>query len=120
TNANFVTVPAATNHYHPMKGPMTTQTLQDIIGHEPFHWRGDRDGIEQFDGTFANLQGAPDTVTTNDMQDLKNFLAAVRFAPNPFRTFSNSLPTNLPLPGQFALGRGALPAGAPLPNGNAA
>ena len=22
--------------YHPMKGPMTTQTLQDIIGHEPY------------------------------------------------------------------------------------
>ncbi len=29
------------------------------------------------------------------------------------------MPTNLALPGQFALGRGALAAGAPLPNGNA-
>ncbi len=27
--------------FHPMKGPMTTQTLQDIIGQEPHHWRGD-------------------------------------------------------------------------------
>jgi len=26
--------------FHPMKGPMVTQTFQDIIGHEPFHWRG--------------------------------------------------------------------------------
>src|SRR5581483_5463104 len=32
--------------WHPMKGPMTTQTLQDIVGHEPFHWRGDRFGLE--------------------------------------------------------------------------
>jgi DNA-binding beta-propeller fold protein YncE len=26
--------------FHPMKGPLVTQTLQDIIGHEPLHWRG--------------------------------------------------------------------------------
>ena len=31
-----------------MKGPMTTQTMIDIIGHEPHHWRGDRDGLEEF------------------------------------------------------------------------
>ena len=28
--------------FHPMKGPMTTQTMQDLIGKEPLHWRGDR------------------------------------------------------------------------------
>jgi len=115
--ANFV--PVVTNSYHPMKGPMVTQTLQDIIGHEPFHWRGDRDGIEQFDGTFTNLQGAATGLTSNAMQELKDFLSSVRFAPNPFRQFDNSLPTSLPLPGQSALGRGLLPAGSPLPNGNA-
>ncbi|MEY2429652.1 MAG: hypothetical protein QOJ40_2537 [Verrucomicrobiota bacterium] len=111
--------PAATNNFHPMKGPMVTQTLQDIIGHEPFHWRGDRDNIEQFDGTFTNLQGAATGLATNEMQDFKSFLATVRFAPNPFRQFDNSLSTNLALPGQFALGRGTLPAGTALPNGNA-
>jgi DNA-binding beta-propeller fold protein YncE len=115
--ANFI--PVTTNSYHPMKGPMVTQTLQDIIGHEPFHWRGDRDSIEQFDGTFTNLQGAATGLTTNGMQELRDFLATVRFAPNPFRQFDNSLPANLPLPGQVSLGRGSLPAGAPLPNGNA-
>ena len=120
TNANFANfTPATTNHYHPMKGPMVTLTLQDIIGHEPFHWRGDRDGIEQFDATFTDLQGMASKPTTNDMQTLKNFLATLRFAPNPFRNFNNSLSTNLPLPGQLALGRGNLPAGTQLPNGNA-
>ena len=119
TNANFASfVPSVTNHFHPMKGPMVTQTLQDIIGHEPFHWRGDRDGLEQFSSTFTNLQGTADTLTTAEMQELKDFLATVRFAPNPFRQFDNSLSTNLPT-GQLALGRGTLPAGAPLPNGNA-
>jgi DNA-binding beta-propeller fold protein YncE len=119
SNANFGSnIPAFTNNYHPMKGPMTTITLQDIIGHEPFHWRGDREGIEQFNVTFTNLQGAPEGLTTNEMADMKSFLATVRFPPNPYREFDNSLATNLPLPGQFVLGRGALPAGAPLPNGN--
>jgi hypothetical protein len=120
TNANFGNfVPGLTNNYHPMKGPMTTLTLQDIISHEPFHWRGDRNGIEQFSGTFTNLQGAVATLTTNEMEDLKDFLATVRFAPNPFRQFDNSLSTNLPLPGLLAFGRGSLPAGSPLPHGNA-
>lgn len=119
TKANFVATPAVTNNYHPMKGPMTTQTFQDIIGHEPFHWRGDRDDIEQFDGTFTNLQGAVTGTATNEMAALKNFLATVRFAPNPFRPLDNSLPTSVPLPGQFAMGRGVLAAGKQLPNGNA-
>ena len=119
TSANFIATPAVTNNYHPMKGPMTTQTLQDIIGHEPFHWRGDRDGIEQFTPTFTNLQGSVVGIATNEMADMKAFLATIRIPPNPFRQFDNSLPTNLALPGQFTLGRGALPAGSPMPNGNA-
>ena len=53
------------------------------------------------------------------MADFKNFLATVRFPPNPFRQIDNSLSTNLPIPGFFALGRGTLPAGTQLPNGNA-
>jgi DNA-binding beta-propeller fold protein YncE len=120
TNANFANfVPAITNNYHPMKGPMVTQTLQDIIGHEPFHWRGDRDGLEQFSSTFTNLQGAAGTLTINEMQELKDFLGTIHFPPNPFRQFDNSLSTNISLQGQSALGRGRLPAGTPLPNGNA-
>jgi DNA-binding beta-propeller fold protein YncE len=112
-------VPGVTNQFHPMKGPMVTLTLQDIIGHEPFHWRGDRADIEAFDSTFTNLQGAVTGLATNEMQDFKSFLATIRFAPNPYRQFDNSLSTNVPLPDQFALGRGTLPAGARLPNGNA-
>jgi YVTN family beta-propeller protein len=112
-------LPAVTNNYHPMKGPMTTVTLQDIIGHEPFHWRGDRQGIEQFNIGFTNLLAMPEGLDTNEMQELKSFLGTIGFGPNPFRPPDNSLPTNLALPGQFALGNGVLPAGAPLPNGNA-
>ncbi|HZM05369.1 MAG TPA: beta-propeller fold lactonase family protein [Candidatus Saccharimonadales bacterium] len=112
-------LPVITNNFHPMKGPMTTLTLQDIIGHEPFHWRGDREGIEQFNLTFTNLQGMAEGLNATEMQEFKSFLGTIGFAPNPFRQFDNSLSTNLALPGQFATGRGALPGGAPLGHGNA-
>src|SRR5262249_8662974 len=29
-------------HFHPMKGPMTTQTLRGMVNHGAMHWRGDR------------------------------------------------------------------------------
>ncbi|MFQ5425423.1 MAG: hypothetical protein ACE5F9_15770, partial [Phycisphaerae bacterium] len=105
--------------WHPMKGPMTTQTLQDIIGNEPFHWRGGREGLEAFAGAFQTLQGDDVPLPPLDMQQFEDFLATIHFPPNPFRNFDNTLPVNLPLPGHFATGRFAAPAGTPLPSGNA-
>lgn len=114
-------LPGLTNGFepfHPMKGPMTTQTLQDIIGHEPHHWRGDRLGIEEFNGAFIGLQGNDANLTPTQMQEFEDFLATIAFPPNPYRNFDNSLPTNLPLPGHLRTGRFGN-AGLPLPNGNA-
>jgi hypothetical protein len=104
--------------WHTMKGPMLTQTLQDIIGKEPHHWRGDRDGLEEFSGAFLGLQGDDTTLTAAEMQQFEDFLATIAFPPNPFRNLDNTLPVNLPLPDHFTTGRFA-PAGQPLPNGNA-
>ncbi|MBK7997724.1 MAG: hypothetical protein IPK15_03040 [Verrucomicrobia bacterium] len=108
-----------TNTYHPMKGVMVTQTLQDIIGHEPFHWRGDRADIEAFQGTFTNLQGAAAAPSHVEMREFRDFLASIRLPPNPYRNLDNSLATNVPLRGQVALGDGELPSGTPLPSGDA-
>ena len=105
-------------NWHPMKGPMLTQTLQDIIGKEPHHWRGDRDGIEEFNPAFVGLLGDDEVLSALEMQEFEDFLATIHYPPNPFRNFDNSLPTNLPLPGHFTTGRFG-PAGQPLPNGNA-
>ncbi|MCC7012731.1 MAG: beta-propeller fold lactonase family protein [Planctomycetes bacterium] len=104
--------------WHPMKGPMTTQTLQDIVAHEPLHWRGDRAGLEEFNGAFVGLQGDDTNLTPTEMQQFEDFLATITYPPNPYRNFDNTLPTNLPLPGHFTTGRFA-PAGQALPNGNA-
>lgn len=109
--------------FHPMKGPMTTQTLQDIIGKEPFHWRGDRDGLENFNPAFMGLQGDDAVLDPVEMQEFEDFLATLHFPPNPNRNLDNTLPTDLPLPGEFASGRfagvGGLNRGDPMPNGDA-
>ncbi|MFM1921172.1 MAG: hypothetical protein RLZZ303_2806 [Candidatus Hydrogenedentota bacterium] len=105
--------------FHPMKGPMTTQTLVGIMGHEPFHWRGDRLGLEEFNPAFEGLLGDDELLTPQEMQQFKDFLATIHFPPNPYRNIDNSLPTNLPLPGHYATGDNELPEGTPLPNGNA-
>lgn len=125
-------------NFSSVKGLMTTQTLQDIIGKEPLHWRGDRDGIEQFAGAFDGLQGADVPLDGTSMQEFKNFLASVWFEPNPMRPLDNALPggpplsdaytgdhENLALPGHFSpgtsipgkLGYSAL--GTQLPAGDA-
>ncbi len=105
--------------HHPMKGPTTTQTLQDIIGKEPLHWRADRSGIEAFAGAFQGLQGDDAPLDAVSMQEFKAFLATIYFPPNPFRNFDNTMPTSLPLPGHYKTGKFGN-AGDPLPNGNAA
>jgi mono/diheme cytochrome c family protein len=103
--------------FHPMKGPMVTQTFQDIIGHEPFHWRGDRDGLEEFNGAFKGLNGDDEVLTPTQMQQFKSMLATITFPPNPFRNIDNSLPQSVDLSNQYTSGRFA-PAGIPLGSGN--
>ncbi len=105
--------------YHPMKGPMTTQTLQDSLLHEPLHWRGDRAKIEDFGASFFALQGADAPLAGQDMQDFKEFLKTITYPPNPYRAFDNTIPQDLPLPGHYKTGRYAGAAGDPLGNGNA-
>lgn len=104
--------------FHAMKGPMTTQTLQDIIGHEPHHWRGDRAGIEAFNPAFEGLLGDDAQLSAAEMQRFEDFLATITFPPNPFRAIDNGLPRSLPLPGHYTAGRFAV-AGQPLPPGDA-
>jgi YVTN family beta-propeller protein len=109
--------------WHPMKGPMTTQTLQDIIGREPHHWRGDRRGLEQFAGAFEGLMGADEPLSREEMREFEDFLATIHFPPNPFRHLDNALSEQVPLAGHYSVGRfepeGGLAAGEPLPDGNA-
>jgi YVTN family beta-propeller protein len=112
---------AATDEFHPMKGPMTTQTLRGLANSGGMHWRGDRTngffGVDPaigppFDAelsfnnfivAFAGLVGG-DTPPTDpglqaDMQKFTDFQLRVTLPPNPIRNLDNSL-TSAQLPGK--------------------
>ncbi len=98
-------------NFHPIKGPMTTQTLRGMANDGPMHWRGDRSGannpggsaddenaafnrfIVAFDGLVG--RGSPDApVSSTDMQKFADFILQVMMPPNPVRALDNSLNTD--------------------------
>lgn len=84
------------NDWHPMKGPMMTQSLIGSIGTEPLHWRGDREDIGAFTSGFTGLLGVASPPTAPEMTKLGNFLSTIRYQPNPYRTFDDQLPMSIP------------------------
>ena len=76
-------------NFHPLKGVKTTQFLIDIIGRGRgnLHWRGDKDGFQDFAGAFQNLQGADAPLDVVSMQEFSDFLAACWYVPNPYRAY---------------------------------
>lgn len=81
----------ACEDFHPLKGPMTTQTLQGIIGLEPLHWRGDRENLAAFNPAFVGLLGNDRQLSAEEMRAFEAFLATLTFPPNPNRNPDNSL-----------------------------
>ncbi len=78
--------------YHPMKGPMTTQTLRGLADLGLMHWRGDRSSFLAFDGAFVSLLGRSDSLSASDMTAYRDFINTVRYYPNPNRPLDRSLP----------------------------
>ena len=88
------------NGFHPMKGPKTTQTLQDIIDqNQLLHWRGDRENLAAFAGAFVHLQGDDVEPSAAALQEFEDFLSTIYFPPNPLRNLNNSFSTSVPVPG---------------------
>ncbi len=83
------------NPWHPMKGPMVTQTLQGIVGSEPFHWRGDRENVAAFAPAFTGLQGADAQPSAAEMQQLTDFVATIVYQPNPNRNLDGTMPASI-------------------------
>lgn len=99
--------------FHPMKGPMTTQSLRGMANHGPMHWRGDRTGgndapsvqpnggtfnedaaFKKFNPAFQGLIGRSAQLTAPEMQAFTNFILQVTYPPNPVRNLDNSLTTD--------------------------
>ncbi|MBL8897271.1 MAG: YncE family protein [Planctomycetes bacterium] len=68
--------------FHPMKGPMTTQTLRGLRGAQPLHWRGDRIDLDGFQPAFEKLLGGA-LLSATDFADFKAFVLSLPYPPNP-------------------------------------
>jgi hypothetical protein len=89
--------------FHPLKGPMTTQTLRGLVNNGPMHWRGDRTGgfvgqpldstlaFEAFNVAFAGLLGRSGPLTATQMQQFTEFMLEVLLPPNPIRNVDNTV-----------------------------
>ena len=55
------------------KGPLVTQTLIGLTGLEPFHWRGERSLLADFNGAFDDLLGGSE-LSTSDLDDFETFV----------------------------------------------
>lgn len=75
--------------FHPLKGPMVTQTLRGLFDTEPFHWRGDRADFGAFNPAFASLLGGSQ-ISTGEMDDYEAFIHSMKYPPNPFRDLTDA------------------------------
>ena len=80
--------------FHPMKGPMTTQTLRGLLNLSPYHWRGDQVNFAAFNPAFNELMGGSE-LSNEDMTLYTNFVNTILFLPNPYENLDRSLPTSL-------------------------
>ena len=79
--------------FHPMKGPLTTQTLRGLNGMDPLHWRGDRTNFTHFNGAFDSLLGGS-AIPAADMNAFRDFINTIVFEPNPNQNLDRTLPTS--------------------------
>ncbi len=107
-NAYVANSPRTTFSFHPMKGPMSTQTLRGMAGNGPLHWRGDRPGqnrkvvrgrlesleeaaFKEFNGAFVDLNGRASPLPEAEMQAFTDFALALAMPPNPVRALDGTL-----------------------------
>jgi len=95
----------ANRRFHPMKGPMTTQTLRGMALAGPMHWRGDRTtgvlspqdssderaSFLQFAEAFESLLGRSAPLGTEEMEEFASFVLSIVPPPNPIRRLDDSL-----------------------------
>lgn len=92
------------DNFHPMKGPMTTQTLKGLQHSGALHWRGDRSvgvfgsdpydvelSFQNFSVAFDGLLGRATPGSEPEMTLFTNFAMTLALPPNPVRALDNSL-----------------------------
>ncbi len=101
---NFFLTPNQPATFHPMKGPMATQSLRGMKNAGPMHWRGDRTGanrfadesmelaaFKEFNEAFVALLGRDSEISEQDMEVFAEYALELSYPPNPIRALDNSL-----------------------------
>jgi len=89
-----------TVNFHPMKGPMTTQTFRGMAGNGPMHWRGDRQGVsagatleerafKDFRVAFPGLLGRDAEPTEEELTAFARYTLKILMPPNPNKPLNN-------------------------------
>jgi DNA-binding beta-propeller fold protein YncE len=100
----------APDPFHPVKGPMVTQSLRGMANHGAMHWRGDRTGgndaptaqpdsgtfderaaFRKFNVGFTGLLGRHAEISAADLEAFGDFILQVTYPPNPIRALDNVL-----------------------------
>jgi DNA-binding beta-propeller fold protein YncE len=107
-NAYSANVPTSLRrlNVHPMKGPMTTQSLRGLEGNGPMHWRGDRTGanrapgetleeraFKDFNVAFTGLLGRDSALTDAQITSFAKYAMNLSYPPNPVASLDNALTT---------------------------
>ncbi len=85
------------SNFHPMKGPMVTQTLRAIISPnaqqttEPLHWRGDRATLSDFNPAFVSLLGGTRQWSASEMTAFTAYIRSLAYPSNPNQNLDRTL-----------------------------
>ncbi len=85
--------------FHPLKGPMTTQSLRGLTGQGPLHWRGDKTNttdefddetnFEGFSEAFVALLGRAAEPTPAEFAAFSEFVLTLSYPPNPIKNLND-------------------------------
>lgn len=114
-----------TQAFHPLKGPMMTQSLRGLRDTAPFHWRGDRFGrnaavpggdlesFKDFNKVYVDLMGLDEVPSDTQMDAFAKYALTIQYPPNPNEAIDRKLsPTRESgrtfFTSQFPVDRGAI------------
>ncbi len=103
TNSNILQVlfgfGGGLSDFHPLKGPMTTQSLRGLTGQGPLHWRGDMtnavdefDDVTNFEGfseAFVSLLGRATEPSASEFAEFSDFVLTLEYPPNPIQDLAD-------------------------------
>ena len=78
--------------FHPMKGPMTTQSLRGLPNTFLLHWRGDRADLNAFNPAFVSLMGRATVLPDSERAAFNDFVLPLVYPPNPNQFLDRTVP----------------------------